>query len=477
MSNIISYTLSMRIKDDENWPDSDEYANRSVSGTFLLDDSNPQRHILDIGRCGGEVRIEADFDFSRTTNGAVAIVGNLKLYEGTSENSGDLDGTESVNDSVAANRSTTLTKRVNNTAEGGDWADITLTVRNSFLAPTDACAHIDAKAQILGLSFTGLAESGCEAVRGGHRRRYQNCDIYYSPTTGAHEVHGEIRSKYNAKGGPDSDLLLPITDETPTPMPDTRGRYNHFSGNGSIYWHPHTGPMEVRGEIRRVWATRGWERSGLGYPTSDEMHIQQRPNQWFSDFQNGVLFWEESAEKEPATATLPRAKVLAALDSAFRRRVTDRRVDIQSVSIAGVSATGYDFWRSRNRSITFRITGEILSGSFLIPDPDWWVEMFLKLEATPMPNARQTVAVQIVKADTPRIHVEGIASRTIFNEISAAIDRNFSAPIKLADIPAEAGLLSVKVMPDGGIKLFFRPDPAGSFAAFTAQGALDRLEI
>lgn len=468
----------MSIKDDENWPDNHEYANKSVPGTFLLDDANPQRHILDIGRCGGEVRVEAGFNFSRTTNGAVSIVGNLKLYEGTSENSSDLDGTESINDVVEANRSITLTKRVNNTAEGGDWADITLTVNNSVLNATDVCAHIDAKAQTLGLAFTGLAESGCEAVRGGHRRRYQNCDIYYSPATGVHEVHGEIRRKYNAKGGPDSDLLLPITDETATP--DAVGRYNHFSGNGSIYWHPTSGPMEVRGEIRRVWAERGWERSGLGYPTSDEMHIQQNPNQWFSDFQNGVLFWGESAGKEPATASLPRAKVLATLDSAFRKRVTDGHVDIQSVSIAGVSATGYDFWRSLNRSITFRIAGEILSGIILIPDPNWWVEIPLRLEATPAPNARQNVEVRIVMADVARIHADNpldIGVRETVNGIRSAIERNFSAPIKLADIPANAGLLSVKVMPDGGIKLFFRPDSVGSFAAFTAQGVLDNLDI
>ena len=58
---------------------------------------------------------------------------------------------------------------------------------------------ISQKASQLGQEFTGNAVSGVETVTGGYRVRYRNCDIYYSSKTGAHEVHGDIRSKYNAR--------------------------------------------------------------------------------------------------------------------------------------------------------------------------------------------------------------------------------------------------------------------------------------
>lgn len=478
MTNQINYSLSMNIKDDENWPFRDEFANRSVSGVVVLDNSTPQRQILDIGRCGGEVRVEARFTFSRAAGGAVAVVGDLRLYEGTTTNSTDLDGQVSLNGTVAANGTATLRRRVNNEDEGGDWADVTLQVRNSALNDADPCAHIDAKAADLGTAFTGPAVSPCEAVRGGRRKRFRNCDIYYSPSTGAHEVHGEIRRKYNSKGGPDSDLALPVTDETTTP--DGAGRFNHFSGNGSIYWHPTTGPMEVRGGIRATWAGQGWERGTLGYPTSDEMRIGTDPAQWFSDFQNGVLFWQNNAAVDPAAATLPRAGVLAAFDAAFRDRVTDSRVDIQSVAIVGVSGTGYDFMRSRNRVITFRVSGEVASGHWFIPDPNWWLELPIRIEAVPNPNASTAVTIRVIRSGPARIHADnfaGIGVEDTINGIRSALEGGFGSPINLADVPANAGLLSAKVMPDGAFSLYFRPDTPGRFAAFVAQTQLDNLEI
>jgi uncharacterized protein with LGFP repeats len=60
----------------------------------------------------------------------------------------------------------------------------------------------------------------------------------------------------------------PVTDETG--CPDGQGRFNHFARDGSIYWHPDTGPFALGGRIRQVWAERGWERGPLGYPIRDQ---------------------------------------------------------------------------------------------------------------------------------------------------------------------------------------------------------------
>src|SRR5690242_7932231 len=67
---------------------------------------------------------------------------------------------------------------------------------------------------------------------------FQGGSIYWSPQTGAHEVHGAIRLKWAALGGEGRFLGFPVTDETGTP--DGHGRFNHFQG-GSIYWTPETG--------------------------------------------------------------------------------------------------------------------------------------------------------------------------------------------------------------------------------------------
>jgi hypothetical protein len=114
---------------------------------------------------------------------------------------------------------------------------------------------------------------------------YEHGSIYWSRATGAHEVHGAIRDLWASLGWERSVLGFPTTDELTTP--DRLGRYNHFQG-GSIYWTPATGAHEVHGAIRARWASLGWERSPLGYPTSN---VYAYGDGWRSDFQHGYLYW------------------------------------------------------------------------------------------------------------------------------------------------------------------------------------------
>ena len=110
--------------------------------------------------------------------------------------------------------------------------------------------------------------------------------IYWTPATGAHEVHGAIRAKWASMGWERSVLGYPVTDETGTP--DGIGRFNHFSKASSIYWTPATGAHEVHGAIRAKWASMGWERSCLGYSVSDELAISGGRQ---SNFQHGFITW------------------------------------------------------------------------------------------------------------------------------------------------------------------------------------------
>jgi uncharacterized protein with LGFP repeats len=121
----------------------------------------------------------------------------------------------------------------------------------------------------------------------GRYNHFQGGSIYWTPTTGAHEVHGAIRGLWSSMGWERSVLGYPLTNELTTP--DGIGRYNHFEG-GSVYWTPQTGAHEVHGAIRQRWAELGWERSWLGYPTTNELTTPDGVGR-YNLFQHGGIFW------------------------------------------------------------------------------------------------------------------------------------------------------------------------------------------
>jgi len=97
-------------------------------------------------------------------------------------------------------------------------------------------------------------------------------------------VVGAIRAEWLSLGGPTGFFLgAPLTNELTTP--GGVGRYTHFQG-GSIYWSPASGAHEVHGAIRDAWTAQGWEAGSLGFPVSDEFAV---PGGRASAFQGGTL--------------------------------------------------------------------------------------------------------------------------------------------------------------------------------------------
>ncbi|MDQ3631407.1 MAG: hypothetical protein M3417_09135, partial [Actinomycetota bacterium] len=121
----------------------------------------------------------------------------------------------------------------------------------------------------------------------GHFRHYEHGSIYWTFKTGAREVHGAIREKWQSLEWERGVLGYPTSDETATP--DGKGRFNHFQ-NGSIYWTPQSGAHEVHGAIRQKWAALGWETGYLGYPTSDETTAPDTVGR-YNHFQGGSIYW------------------------------------------------------------------------------------------------------------------------------------------------------------------------------------------
>ncbi len=139
------------------------------------------------------------------------------------------------------------------------------------------------------LGFPTTDESG--TPNGIGRFNYFSLDgaIYWTGPTGAHSIHGAILDKWASMGWENSVLGFPTTDESGTP--DGIGRFNHFTNDGSIYWTPTTGAKAIKGQIQDKWASLGWERGVLGYPTTDDLTTPDGIGH-FNHFTNdGSIYW------------------------------------------------------------------------------------------------------------------------------------------------------------------------------------------
>ncbi|MGQ0508801.1 MAG: Ig-like domain-containing protein, partial [Myxococcaceae bacterium] len=183
----------------------------------------------------------------------------------------------------------------------------------------------------------------------GKYNHFRAGSIYWSQATGAHEVHGEIRKKWAVLGWELSAIGYPTTDELIPP--DGTGRLSHFQ-IGSIYWSPNTGAYEVRGLIRDLWASIGYERSALGYPTTDELDTFNKVGR-YNHFQNGSIYFT------PATGT-------HYIYGAIRTRYADQgyekgRLGYPITNVYAVTGGletqfqgGFIFWNTANGTTTVR---------------------------------------------------------------------------------------------------------------------------
>lgn len=67
----------------------------------------------------------------------------------------------------------------------------------------------------------------------GKFSQFEQCTIFYNGAVGAHEVHGAIRQRYMAMGGPAGELGWPTSDEKDIPGVAGFGKANTFQ-NGSV---------------------------------------------------------------------------------------------------------------------------------------------------------------------------------------------------------------------------------------------------
>ncbi|WP_432491278.1 LGFP repeat-containing protein [Kineococcus auxinigenes] len=129
--------------------------------------------------------------------------------------------------------------------------------------------------------------TGDEQYTNSRRGRYQEFEggsILWAPWSGAHALRGVIREARLSMYDAENILGFPTTSEIRTP--NGRGAYNHFQW-GSIYWSPGTGAHPVYGAIRDAWASQGWENGRLGFPTDAEYIYEE--DFVVQQFEGGVI--------------------------------------------------------------------------------------------------------------------------------------------------------------------------------------------
>jgi hypothetical protein len=152
--------------------------------------------------------------------------------------------------------------------------------------------------QLGGSKVLGFPKNPASAVPGGFEQVFEGANLYYRQgASSAHEVHGGILAKFLAQGGV-AKLGFPVTNEA-----DVKDKDGHATGkssefeHGTIYWSPGTGAFEVHGDIRQKYLDQGGPSSTLGFPISDEGDIPgvAGPGR-HNCFQNGSILWYGSRQ-------------------------------------------------------------------------------------------------------------------------------------------------------------------------------------
>ncbi len=377
-------------------------------------------------------------------------------------------------------------------------------------------------------ALIGNPTTDIQMVPGGDGcyRHHQYGSVYWNREAGVHFIMGSIREKWSALGWERSFLKYPVTDELANP--DRVGRYNHFQG-GSIYWHPSTGAFEVHGDIRALWSQIGWELSGLGYPKSDELtasdrvgrfnHFQAGSIYWkpnlgphfvlgsisnyfhtnggfananfgypisnelapatgnpnrFGDFENGVIYWKQSTGRTSELGKFPlasrdrdqleaeaRTQVASLIAPYGNQAYIDRQPEIKGVT--HYTRQGFNNVINREIQLELRIKykAEFIGIDGALPDPytDLTLWMAFRKEKTSSgTNIILTLTRAAMKTTVPAPTNAFVSPETINNKLKNDVLKNIiGKPRVMGTVPSNINVLSVKVMSNGDLNTYIEP--------------------
>lgn len=228
------------------------------------------------------------------------------------------------------------------------------------------------------------------------------------------------------------------------------------------------------GAIRSYWAGRGWETNpALGYPISNELAPKAGSTNRFSDFENGVVYWKAAnGYTSELTAFPPASRAREDMQNEAQQKIAqllqpygdkayiDRAVQITEVSDYSRSgAMVYN--RQIKLSLRLKYKAEFIGIDGLLPDPytdmDLWISI-QKQAASSGTAVTLTLNRALLRTTVPAPTNAVISPETINAKLKDSILTNvIGKPQVLGIIPASLNVLSVKVMPDGGVSTFVEP--------------------
>jgi len=138
----------------------------------------------------------------------------------------------------------------------------------------------------------GFPTAAAGTTTGGLQQLFQGARMFHkSGAPRAHEVHGAILAKFLALGGT-KNWGFPLTNESDIKSDSSVvGKYSEFE-RCTIYWSASSGAFEVHGDIKRKYTALRGPIGELGFPTSDETDIPgvAGPGR-YNTFQKASLLW------------------------------------------------------------------------------------------------------------------------------------------------------------------------------------------
>ncbi|MBC6369167.1 hypothetical protein [Algoriphagus sp. AK58] len=140
-------------------------------------------------------------------------------------------------------------------------------------------------------SVIGLPIGRYSAVGSGRQQVFQRGRMYHkNGSPRAFEVHGLILERYLALGGP-VKKGFPISNELDVKNGTlVIGKISEFEAC-DIYWSASTGAYEIYGAIRENYDLIGGPLSALGFPTSNEENVPGAAGARMNTFKNGSIVW------------------------------------------------------------------------------------------------------------------------------------------------------------------------------------------
>lgn len=306
----------------------------------------------------------------------------------------------------------------------------------------------------------------------GRYNHFQGGSIYWHPSIGAFEIHGDIRALWSQIGWERSSLGYPKSDELTAT--DGVGKFNHFQA-GAIYWKPDLGPHFVMGSISHYFHTNGgYANASFGYPITNELAAAAGSPNRFNDFENGVIYWKQNTGRVSELGRFPMAsRDRDQLEAEIRNQLStliapygnQAYVDSQPTIAAVTKYTrnGFNGVNQREVQVALRIKykADFIGIDDILPDPYTDLSLWLNFrqeKTAAGTNIIMTFTRASMKTTVPSPTNAFVSPETINRKLKDDVLKNIiGKPQVISIVPSGLNVLSVKVMTSGELNTYIEP--------------------